>query len=113
MVIILYFPLMTIPITGVISTVHWSVPSQFDWILLILVGILTQIAQYYMTKAYQEERISRVANLQYINIIYALLFGFLIFHETFSLLAYLGMFLTVAGVVLNLFYKKSLIQASQ
>lgn len=108
MVIILYFPMMTIPITGAISAMDWVVPARLDWILLILIGILTQIAQYYMTRAYQAERVSRVANIQYINIIYALLFGFLLFHEIFSLLSYLGMLLAVGGVLLNLFYKKSL-----
>ena len=112
MVIILYFPMMTIPITGVISAITWKVPVQYDWILLILIGVFTQVAQYFMTKAYQEEKISRVANLQYINIVYALLFGFFIFHETFNLLSYLGMFLAVAGVLMNLLYKKALSPAS-
>ncbi len=108
MVIILYFPMMTIPFTGILSAIQWSVPVKYDWILLILIGVLTQIAQFFMTRAYQQERISRVANLQYINIVYALLFGFFLFKETFNFLSYLGMFLAVLGVMLNLFFKKSL-----
>ena len=113
MVIILYFPMITLPITGVISAFTWKIPAGFDWILLILIGIFTQIAQFYMTKAYQEEKISRVANLRYINIVYALIFGFLIFHETFNLLSYIGMFLAVTGVLMNLLYKKAVVSPSQ
>jgi drug/metabolite transporter (DMT)-like permease len=113
MVIILYFPMMTIPITGVISTISWKVPVNYDWIFLILIGVLTQVAQFYMTKSYQEEKISRVANLQYINIVYALILGFIIFHETFGILSYIGMFLAVAGVLMNLLYKKYPVSVSQ
>jgi drug/metabolite transporter (DMT)-like permease len=77
-----------------------------EWIVLLAIGVLTQIAQYFMTKSYQSEELSKVANLNFIGIIYALGFGYVLFEETFNLLTYLGMTLVMVGVVLNVVYKQ-------
>jgi len=106
LVIIFYFPLVTMPFTGVASSLNWVTPSGWDWAILIGVGVLTQIAQYFMTRSYQSEELSKVANLRYISIIFAWSFGFFIFNESYSIYAYSGMFLAVAGVVLNLWYRR-------
>ncbi len=79
-----------------------------DWLILILVGILTQTAQYFMTRSYQSEELSKVANLRYLSIVFAWSYGFFIFGETYNLLAYAGIFLAVLGVLLNLRFKKKL-----
>jgi len=107
LVIIFYFPLITLPITGIITALIWKLPQGTDWLFLLLVGIFTQIAQYFMTKSYQNEEISKVASIRYISIVYALGFGYFIFGEGFGLLVYAGMALTVLGVVLNIWYKHS------
>lgn len=106
LVIVLYFPLVTLPLTGIYSIFNWVMPSGWDWLILLGIGTFTQFAQYFMTKAYQAEEVSKVANLKYISIIYALLFGFLFFGETFNLLTYVGMVLVITGVGLNVWYKQ-------
>ena len=106
LVIVLYFPLVTLPLTGVYSAFHWVMPSGWDWAFLLGVGILTQFAQYFMTKAYQAEEVSKVANLNYLSIIYALSFGFIFFGETFNFMTYVGMGLVIVGVILNVWYRQ-------
>ncbi len=106
LVIILYFPLVTLPLSGIYSAMHWVQPQGLDWLVLLGIGTLTQMAQYFMTKAYQLEEVSKVANISYLGIIYALLFGFFLFGETFNLMTYAGMLLVLTGVVLNIWYKK-------
>ena len=106
LVIVLYFPLVTLPLTGVYSAFHWVMPSGWDWAFLLGVGILTQFAQYFMTKAYQAEEVSKVANLNYLSIIYALSFGFIFFGETFNFMTYIGMVLVIVGVILNVWYRQ-------
>lgn len=101
LVIIFYFPLVTLPIAGFISWFYWITPVGWDWFYLLLVGILTQVAQFFMTKAYQAEEVNKVAIVNYTGLVYALGFGFFIFGETFNLWTYIGMFVVVAGVVLN------------
>ncbi len=105
LVIVLYFPLVTLPVTGIWSIFIWEMPVGSDWFFLIMVGVLTQIAQYYMTKSFQLEEISKVASLRYLDIIYALLIGFAFFDEHFNFMVYAGMALTILGVVLNFWYK--------
>lgn len=113
LVIVFYFPIVTLPITGVWSYFNWIQPEGMDWIILLAVGVLTQIAQYLMTRSFQTEEISKVASLRYLGIIYALLFGYLFFDEDFNYLVYLGMALTVFGVVLNIWYKHTLLHSDR
>jgi len=105
LVIIFYFPLVTLPIVGVYSFFHWVQPVGAEWLILIAIGVLTQFAQYFMTKSYQIEALSKVANINFVGVLYALGFGYVLFDETFNFLTYLGMTLVMLGVILNVIYK--------
>ncbi|MDH5610678.1 MAG: DMT family transporter [Cyclobacteriaceae bacterium] len=107
LVIILYFPLVLLPIAAVWSAFVWVQPQGWDWFYLLLVGLFTQIAQYFMTKSYQTSELSKVSILNYIGIIYALLFGYFVFDETFNLMTYVGMGLVLTGVIINVVYKRA------
>lgn len=106
LVIIFYFPLVMLPISAVWTSFVWVQPTGQDWIILILVGIFTQIAQFLMTKAYQQEELNKVSILTYIGIIYSLAFGFILFDETYNLITYGGMALVLSGVILNVLWKR-------
>ncbi|PSL07602.1 DMT family transporter [Cecembia rubra] len=106
LVIMFYFPLITVPIVSIVSYFVWVMPVGWDWLILLAVGILTQFAQYFMTLAYQNSQLSNVASLSYLGIVYALGFGFFIFEETFTLITFSGMLLVLAGVLLNVASKK-------
>jgi drug/metabolite transporter (DMT)-like permease len=96
--------MVALPISAGYCLFHWQTPQGMDWLWLILTGLLTQGAQVCMTKAYQAERLSSVANLNYIGIVYALVFGFIFFGEAFPPGAYAGMALVLLGVLLNAWY---------
>ena len=103
LVIMFYFPLITIPIAAIATYYLWVLPTGWDWVILLAVGLLTQFAQNLMTLAYQNAQLSKVASLSYIGIIYALVFGFFVFAETDSLVVFFGMALVLIGVILNIF----------
>lgn len=105
LVIIFYFPMVTLPLTGIAIFFLWKTPVGTDWFFLIAIGVLTQIAQYFMTRAYQAEELSKVVSLRYLGIIYALSFGYVFFDEQFGAMAYVGMIITLIGVILNVWYK--------
>ncbi|OEK03802.1 multidrug transporter [Roseivirga sp. 4D4] len=105
LVIIFYFPLVTLPIVGIYSGFNWVMPVGEEWIILLAIGALTQVAQYFMTKSYQSEELAKVANINFIGIIYALGFGYVLFDETFNFLTYLGMSAVLVGVILNVAFK--------
>ena len=105
LVIVFYFPLVTTPLAAIYCYFNWVTPIGNEWYVLILIGVLTQIAQYFMTKSYQEEDISKVASIKYLSVVYAVGFGYVFFQETFPLEVFLGMFLIILGVVANIIYK--------
>lgn len=113
LVIIFYFPLVTLPIAGIWTYFNWTMPQGIDWFILFMVGVLTQIAQYFMTRSFQTEEISKVASLRYLGIIYALFFGYVFFDEGFNYLVYFGMGLTIFGVVLNIWFKHVQLKADK
>lgn len=102
LVIVFYFPLVTMPVASVIMYFDWTMPVGWDWLILIWIGICTQSAQYFMTVAYQTGNLSRVSSLSYMGVLYALIFGFFLFGEIFPFASYLGMGLVLIGIFLNL-----------
>jgi drug/metabolite transporter (DMT)-like permease len=104
LVIVFYFPLISLPLAAVACLFSWQTPQGWDWLWLLGCGIFTQGAQLTMTKAYQLERLSRVAPLNYLGMFYALGLGYVFFGETFGWLAYAGMGLVLLGVGLNAWY---------
>ncbi len=108
LVIIFYFPLVTLPLSGIYIMFDWVTPIGIEWLWLLLIGVSTQLAQYFMTKSYQLDDLSKVASLNYIGIIYALGFGYVFFDESYNFITYLGMGVVLVGVVLNIWYKTRL-----
>ena len=106
LVIIFYFPLVMLPISAVWSSFIWVQPEGWDWLVLIAIGICTQVAQFLMTKSYQQEELNKVSILSYISIIYSISFGYFIFDETYDWVIYGGMVLVLLGVILNVIFKK-------
>ena len=104
LVIVFYFPLVSLPFAAVACLFNWQTPQGLDWLWLLACGVFTQAAQVSMTRAYQLERIGRVAPLNYLGLFYALGLGYLFFAETFGPLAYAGMALVLLGVGLNVWY---------
>ncbi|WP_240336902.1 DMT family transporter [Rufibacter psychrotolerans] len=108
LVIVFYFPLVSLPLSLLFCLFEWVPLRGNDWVWLVLTGILTQLGQYFMTRSYQVEKLARVASLNYIGILYALGLGFVFFGETFHFYSYLGIALVLLGVVLNMLYSRKL-----
>ena len=102
LVLLIYFPMIAFPIGGLISIFNWVQPNLIDLSLLILIGVFTQFAQYFMTKAFQSEKVSKVSIVSYSELVFVLLIGNIFFDEKFEFLVYLGMILVTFGVVFNI-----------
>lgn len=106
LVIIFYFPLITLPITAIYSLFHWESPMGWDWLVLLAIGLLSQVAQYYMTKSYQSANIAKVSSINYLGIVYALGFGYIFFDEFLNTYSLLGIMIIFFAVFMNLRIKK-------
>lgn len=107
MVIVLHFQLMGVAVGFLFTLFNFKMPTGMEWFYLIMIGVMTQIGQVNLSKALQEDRIANVTILNYLGILYALLFGFLFFNEHYEWLSLSGILLVVGGVAMNFFYQKS------
>ncbi|MFO0496095.1 MAG: DMT family transporter, partial [Flavobacteriia bacterium] len=99
--VVLYFPMIAIPIMLVWCFFDFVMPVGIEWLLLIIMGVFTQIAQLFLTKGLMSEETSIVAPFQYLGAIYAALAGYLIFDESLSIIVYVGIAMILAGVIFN------------
>lgn len=104
-VVVLYFPLIAIPVMTVFSLNYWKTPVGIEWVYLLAMGIFTQIAQVYMTKAWQSESANKVASLKYVGILFALTFDLVLFNIIPPWTTIGGIMLVLLGVVLNMRFK--------
>ena len=101
LVVVFYFPLVTVPIVGSYTLFHWVTPSPLEGLILILIGLATTAAQIFMTRAYQLERAADISIFNYLGSIYAILIGFFLFGEIISLMGLVGIGLILGGVILS------------
>ena len=107
LVIVFYFPLVTLPVSALLTYTDWVTPQGNDWYVILLLVFCVQFAQYFMTKSYQLERISKVSIVNYSGIIYAISFGYFLFEEAVYWSTVFGIVLVLSGLVLNLFASSS------
>ena len=89
--------------------------SLFEWhrielrggLLLLLVGGSGTIAQLAMTRAYQRGNTLLAASLAYSTVIFASLFGMLVWHETLSLGAWLAIAVIIASGVVSTWFSRA------
>lgn len=105
-VVVFYFPLIATPIMAVLSIFNWVRPTGWDWLILLGMGIFTQIGQVNMTKALQADAANKVTSLKYLGAVYALVYGYFFFDETYSWASIMGIGLILSGVLANVLTKK-------
>ncbi len=105
--IVLYFPMLALPITGIWCLVEFTVPKGIEWLLLLFIGIFTQIAQILLTRALMMGKTTVIVPFQYLGAIYALLSGWFIFDEQLEWISLVGIVLILCGVVVNTIFRKT------
>jgi drug/metabolite transporter (DMT)-like permease len=107
LVVVFYLPFISLLIISPYTLTHWVSPRSSDWIILILIGTFTQIAQYFVTRAYQSDRAANISNLNYLGIVYALVIGLTFFGEHVEPLALAGMSIIAASALLSTRFKQA------
>jgi len=101
--VVFYFTLISTIITSIwmlFNTFHPITPVNF--LLLLGIGITATLAQLALTRAYHTGKILVVGALAYSTVVFASLWGILIWGELLSLTSWLGIGLIVAGGLLSL-----------
>ena len=101
-VIIFYFPLIALPLSVALLGDEFVMPNAGSLLLLLLVGIFTQIGQLGLTHAMRFETAGKAAAYSYVQVIFAVALGWAVFGEIPSLWTWIGGALIVAGALLNI-----------
>ncbi|WP_240791491.1 DMT family transporter [Psychromonas sp. SP041] len=105
-VIIFYFPLIALPLSIILLGDNFVMPDTEALILLLFVGIFTQIGQVGLTKAMQSEVAAKVSAFSYVQIIFSTILGVIIFNEVPSFWTLIGGALIILGALINVFGSK-------
>jgi S-adenosylmethionine uptake transporter len=75
----------------------WVMPATTDLLLMIFIGLNWAVGSYCLAKAYSVAPVSVVAPFEYTYIIWAVLFGFLIWSEVPAVTTFIGLGLLVSS----------------
>jgi len=99
LVIVLYFPLVTVPATlpTVLTDLVW--PTGLEWLGLAGVGIAAQVGQVWLTRGLALLPASRGTALSYVQVVFAAAIGALWFEEPVRTTTVLGALLVIGGTL--------------
>ncbi len=102
LVIIYYFPLVSIPISIPFIINDFVLPTGIDWLWIIGIGIFTQIGQVCITEGLRLLPAGQATSLNYSQVVFASLWGVLIFQETLTSSIYLGGFCVLISTIISM-----------
>lgn len=108
LVIILYFPLISLPASIILLWGEFVVPEGITWLYLIVIGVATQIGQIGLTKSMQTESAGRATSFGYLQVVFAMLLGIFVYGEYPTIETLLGAGLIIIGVYLNVTWKEKI-----
>jgi drug/metabolite transporter (DMT)-like permease len=87
---------ITISIAGLATIpMGWVMPNLKDFILLALIGVTGGSANLFLTQSYKLSEVSLVAPLKYLALIFAIIFGYLIWNEIPTIKTLIGASLVI------------------
>lgn len=102
LVVVFYFPFVSTPIALVCLFLfqEWFWPSWWEWGVIILLGVLTQVAQITLTKALQFDKAANATILKYLGVVHAFIIGWFFFGESITWQSGLGVVIILFGIVM-------------
>jgi drug/metabolite transporter (DMT)-like permease len=99
-VVVFQLPLLVIPLTLPLAWPVWTWPTPLEWLVLLAVGVATQIGQVKMTEALQQETAARATAVSFAQVAFAMAFSVLLFREIPTLTTWAGAALVFVGTLL-------------
>lgn len=99
LVVIFYFPLVSLPAAAITAVPQWVWPTAREWLFLIAAAAATQAAQVFLTQGLFREEAGRAASVTYLQVAFATLWGWLVFGEIPEAGTMLGGGLILASVL--------------
>jgi drug/metabolite transporter (DMT)-like permease len=100
LVVMFYFPLFTVPMCLPLLLSNWVHPTLEEWGFLLLVGVCTQLGQFFLTHGYKELPAAKAAPLSYVQVPFAMIMGAIFFEEVISLTFIIGSLLVLLSIII-------------
>ncbi|MBT4561290.1 MAG: DMT family transporter [Planctomycetes bacterium] len=75
--IVIAFPLIALPLSALFGGSSFLMPSDFEWLWLLLLGVSTQVGQVCLTHGLRHHTASRAMQISYLGVIFAMGLGVL------------------------------------
>lgn len=89
-VVVLWLPMLTVPMTAPFALADWRWPSPREALLLLAIGLTTQLGQLELTRGLQREKAGRATAIGYVQIVFSAVWGALVFGERPGLWTWAG-----------------------
>ena len=100
-VIIKYFPLVSLIVLSPYVIINWITPNLFELIWIISIGIFTQLGQTFLTIGLKNMQASEASSINYLQVVFASIWGILIFEEIINIKFILGSILVLFGTYIS------------
>ncbi len=107
LVIIHYFPLVSIPLSIPFILNNFVLPTGTDWILILGIGIFTQIGQLCITEGLRLIPASQATSFNYSQVIFSSILGLIIFQEAITKEICLGGLCVLISTIISMSTTKS------
>ena len=107
LVIIYYFPLVSIPLSIPLLINNFILPSGIEWLWIIGIGFFTQIGQLCITEGLRLIPAGQATSLNYSQVIFSSIWGVLIFQEAITKTIYLGGLCVLISTIISISASKS------
>jgi drug/metabolite transporter (DMT)-like permease len=101
-VVVLYFPLVATPLFVPLAWRVWVWPTQQEWLVLLGVGVTTQIAQTCLTEGISRVPAGPATAVGYVQIAFAMLWSMMVFDVVPDLVAIGGAIIVFVGIAILL-----------
>ena len=102
LVIILYFPMLSVPLTLPLVAHEGVMPLGAEWIWLLGVGVFTQLGQIWVTEGLSRMPAARATSINYVQVVFAALWGWLVFSESLNAWVISGSILVLISTLVSL-----------
>lgn len=99
LVIVFYFPLIATPLAIPWAVATWVTPQPIDWLLLIAIGLATQVGQVFLTMGLALERAGKATSVGYLQVAFAMAWQWAVFGDAPTVWTIGGASLIVAGTI--------------
>ena len=102
LVIVFYFPLVSVPTTLPLLWGQAIWPSPEQWLWLVGVGVFTQLGQIWLTEGLSALPAARATSINYVQVVFASLWGVLFFAEPITGAVVLGAACVLSATLISL-----------